>query len=571
MSFKFISRTLRNVVLRDHPYFAHLAITHRCNLRCRCCHIPETKFDELDTDGMRRIIDKLDQMGVGVVSISGGGEPLLRSDFAAIINYAAQKGMYTKLTSNGTVSHEKYRELLASSVKEIGMSLDGVSGNDIPFSHTGPKILESIAYIHDHLPAGKQLTINVTVTQRNRNEVEQILAYCAREYPRAKVWLNPVVVGDGALRTASTTATNPDYLRLYKSPNLLTAEFYIQGVEEQCRSAAFDWNCSAGRMFFDIKPNGDFWLCQDMPPRTRLNILDPRFDAKLCQEDLSYTRKCSGCTYSCYYVTQNGFSPHNWKDMALLWWRSNTTEGDAARTAAAKHGWLAGLAAFLFRKARPATVAALLLGAAMSLGADDRSPESIVECMEHTNERGRQSMPQFTSERVYKASNSKFAVRATAVVEVQYTPPGEKSFRITNHTGLGTIRKRVIEPLLDAECNNAKPEARAQTDISRRNYDFEFQSIDAETGAYVFRVSPKHENRYLFRGEVWIDALTCGIRRVVGEPAVNPSFWVKRTVFTHDYGRIGDYWLPLGHRTEVQLKWFGDSRLSIDYLKYIWR
>jgi len=569
MSFKFITRTMRNIVLRDHPYFAHLAITHRCNLRCRCCHIPETKFEELDTEGMRRVIDKLDQMGVGVVSISGGGEPLLRSDFARIINYAARKGMYTKLTSNGTVSREKYKELLDSEIKEIGMSLDGVTGNDIPYSHTGPKILESIAYVHDHLPSGKQLTINVTVTARNRGEVEQILAYCAREYPRAKVWLNPVVVGDGALRTASTSATNPDYLRLYKSHNLLSAEFYIQGVEQQCRSSVFDWNCSAGKLFFDVKPNGDFWLCQDMPSRTRLNILDPQFDEKLRAEDLSYTRKCPGCTYSCYFVTQKGFSPENWKDMALLWWRSNTTEGDAARTAAAKHGWLVGLAAFLLSKARPAMAA--LFAVVFSLNAADRSPDSVLECMEQTNERGRQSMPQFTSERVYTASNSVFAVKATAEVEVKYEPPGEKSFRITRHTGPGTIRKRVIEPLLGAECQNAKPEARVQTDISRRNYDFEFLFIHPETGAYVFRAVPKHENRYLFRGEVWIDGPTCGIRRVIGEPAVNPSFWVKRTVFTHEYDRVGEYWLPRGHRTEVQLRWFGESKLNIDYLKYVWR
>jgi hypothetical protein len=191
--------------------------------------------------------------------------------------------------------------------------------------------------------------------------------------------------------------------------------------------------------------------------------------------------------------------------------------------------------------------------------------------MEQTNERGRQSLPQFTSERIYTASNSRLAVRATATVEVQYAPPGEKSFRIKSHSGPGTIRKRVIEPLLGAECENAKPDARADTDINRRNYDFEFERVDDQTGAYLFRVSPKHDNRYLFRGEVWIDGPTCGIRRVEGEPAVNPSFWVRQTQFVHEYGRFGDHWLPLGHRTRVQLKLFGESRLQIEYLKYEWR
>ncbi len=40
-----------------------------------------------------------------------------------------------KLTSNGTMPQTKYERLLASGVEEIGISLDGVQGNDLPFSH----------------------------------------------------------------------------------------------------------------------------------------------------------------------------------------------------------------------------------------------------------------------------------------------------------------------------------------------------------------------------------------------------------------------------------------------------
>ena len=68
MSWKYIMRTLRTEILRKRPYFAHLAITHRCNLRCRFCHIREERFEELDLDGMKRVIDVLDRMGVAVLS-----------------------------------------------------------------------------------------------------------------------------------------------------------------------------------------------------------------------------------------------------------------------------------------------------------------------------------------------------------------------------------------------------------------------------------------------------------------------------------------------------------------------
>ena len=155
MTRKFWIRTLRNVVLRKRPYFAHLALTHVCNLHCSFCHIPEYKVQELDTDGMKRVVDKLDQMGIAYLSISGGGEPLIRKDFAAILNYAAGRGMYVKLTSNGTMPKSKYDELLACGVSEIAISLDGVRGNQLPYAHVGPKVLQSIGYLNDKLPRAR--------------------------------------------------------------------------------------------------------------------------------------------------------------------------------------------------------------------------------------------------------------------------------------------------------------------------------------------------------------------------------------------------------------------------------
>lgn len=346
MSCKYVLRTLRNVIAPERPYFAHLAITHRCNLRCRFCHIPEERFAELDLEGMRRVIEVLDRLGVAILSVSGGGEPLLREDFAAILNYAADKGMYTKLTSNGTMPLDRYRELLASKVSEIGISLDGVEGNDLPYSHVSPRILQAIRYLNDNLPKGKMLTLNVTISGINRDSVDEIVAYCTREFPKARIWLNPVVVGSGKLRRDGGQKINPDYLRRVDSPTLIKAEFFIRGAEEQYRSDKFDWGCLAGRFSFDIKPNGDFWICQDQPSHTPLNILDPDFIKKHREAEFRYRKECSGCTYSCYFVTQKLFEPRNWPDAARMWWKAATEPDERCREVARRHGWLAGLLYF---------------------------------------------------------------------------------------------------------------------------------------------------------------------------------------------------------------------------------
>lgn len=346
MSWKFAVRTFRNVAFKNRPYFAHLAVTHRCNLSCRFCRIREDEFDELDTAGMRQVIDVLDRMGVAVVSISGGGEPLLRSDVPALLTYAARKGLYTKVTSNGTMPLKRYGELLQSDVKEIAISVDGVQGNDLPYGHVGPQILRTIRYLNDRLPSKKRLTLNVTVSQANHDQVDDIVAYCTREYPNARIWLNPVNVGVGRLRTPTGAKVNPDYLRRCKSPTLLYLEFYIQGAEAYYAADKYDWGCRAGQMFFDVKPNGDFWLCQDVPSRTPLNVLEPDFRKKLRRADFSPRRECSGCTYSCYFVTQNGFESRNWDYLAIMWWFANTRPDERCRVIAEKDGWIRGLLSF---------------------------------------------------------------------------------------------------------------------------------------------------------------------------------------------------------------------------------
>jgi MoaA/NifB/PqqE/SkfB family radical SAM enzyme len=449
MSAKFIRRTLRNVVLRNRPYFAHLALTHKCNLRSRFCHIQETQFEELDTAGMQRAIDVLDQIGVGVVSISGGGEPLLRNDFDIIINHAAGKGLYTKITSNGTMPRDRYDRLLASGIREISISLDGVEGNDLPFSHTGPAILRTIQHLHDHLPAGKQLTLNVTVTDANRAQIPHIVAYCAREYPNAKVWLNPVVTGTGKLRSLTQIKVDPAAAEACDSPTLLRAPFYDAGVRDQYQREVYDWGCRAGELFFDVKPNGDVWACQDQPARKPLNVLEPDFARKLRDADFRYRRECSGCTYSCYYITQKGLEPHNWPDMAGLWWKANTRPGDACRQVAERNGWFAGLLSFCTQKlARSMASAALVLlmvsAAAGWAAAPPQDPKEVVARMEQSNEERRQRLEGFECVRTYTAGNDRLQRHAEVTADFTFGAPNVRTISLV-FTGrrkmLGEVRR----------------------------------------------------------------------------------------------------------------------------------
>ncbi|HEY3442374.1 MAG TPA: radical SAM protein [Paludibaculum sp.] len=581
MTGKFIQRTLRNVILPKRPYFAHLALTHRCNLKCRFCHVTETSFAELNTESMCKAIDVLDKMGVAVLSISGGGEPLLRDDFDEIINHAAERGLYVKLTSNGTMPRAKYERLLRSRIDEIGISLDGVMGHDLPFSHVGSPILSTLRYLNDNLPAGKKLTINVTVSQANRDQVQGILDYCAERYPQARVWLNPVAVGEGALRTSAPIRTEPDYLRRCNGGTRLSAGFYTAGAEEQYGAAKFDWGCLAGEQFFDVKPNGDFWLCQDQPSPAPLNVLQPGFAGERKRLDKGVRRDCTGCVYSCYYVVQQSFRPVNWPDVALLWWQSVTAPGSRQRRIGDRFGWVAGLCSFLMPRLAQRVPASFLpvvaLALALGLGGVARSETrpaqlpaaTVLDRMEEAGRRQQATLESWSSTRVYTAANTGLRKSATVKAQVDFASPARKSYAVVERQGMGFIVDHVIRPILDAECESAAD--RAQSDINRTNYEFRLLEFEDGENAYVFEALPRAPKKFLFRGRIWVDAGTFGVRRVLGSPASRPSIWVKRTEFTHEYREIGGFWLPVSHRSRAELKIVGTSTLEIDYGEYTLR
>jgi outer membrane lipoprotein-sorting protein len=490
--------------------------------------------------------------------------------------------MYTKLTSNGTMSLDRYRELLQSKVSEIGISLDGVEGNDIPYGHVGPKILQTIRFLNDHLPRGKRLTLNVTVTPANHDQLEEIIDYCTREFPNARIWLNPVVVGEGKLRTDKVTKVNPEYLRRLDSPTLVKAEFYTRGVEEQYRNDKLNWGCLAGKFSFDIKPNGDFWICQDQPSRFPLNVLDPDFMKKHRQADFSFRAECSGCTYSCYFVTQKLFEARNWPDLARIWWQTATAPSERCREVARRHGWMAGLLYFctLRKLTVPRGVTAVLLivlalAGLLPLQAQQASspltPDEMIAKMEESNRARQKALQSYHSRRRYEAANNMFRRQASVVVEMNCSAPEDKNFRILESNGSRTIVKRVIEPLLESERAVAQQREKKDVAISKQNYIFTFSGTDKASNNYIFSVEPRTPNKYLFRGKVWVDRRSFGIVRIEGEPAKSPSFWVKRAHFIHEYGRFGEFWFPISNRTEVELRIFGTSSLTITYYGYEWQ
>ena len=160
--------------------------------------------------------------------------------------------------------------------------------------------------------------------------------------------------------------------------------------------------------------------------------------------------------------------------------------------------------------------------------------------------------------------------KADMVVRAEYVAPDQKVFTIVSESGSGTVRNKVFKKLLEAEQESMREENQQRSAITPENYTFELSGYEkTDTGDfYVLDAQPRSKNKFLFRGQIWVNAKDFAITRVEGEPAVNPSWWTVRTDFKRSYQKVGDFWLPESNESETKVRIFGNAVLTIEYGDY---
>jgi len=109
------------------PLLGTLVATYRCDLECAMCDLPlrGDRAAELDTEGLKGVLDAFRDLGVLGVGVTGG-EPLLRKDLPELLSYGVRRGMLMHLNTNGSlVTAQMARRLAATGVSSINISLDG--------------------------------------------------------------------------------------------------------------------------------------------------------------------------------------------------------------------------------------------------------------------------------------------------------------------------------------------------------------------------------------------------------------------------------------------------------------
>jgi hypothetical protein len=147
------------------------------------------------------------------------------------------------------------------------------------------------------------------------------------------------------------------------------------------------------------------------------------------------------------------------------------------------------------------------------------------------------------------------------VAQVNFVPPTQKDYTIVkaegSDRGTGIVRK-----ILDHETSMATHSDGHE--LTPANYDFALlgrETIDGHD-CYVLSISPKREAVELVRGKAWVDAGSFDIRRIAGETAKNPSFWIKNLNVTLNYGEVNGVWVQTSTQAVADVRVAGPHVLT---------
>jgi hypothetical protein len=90
-----------------------------------------------------------------------------------------------------------------------------------------------------------------------------------------------------------------------------------------------------------------------------------------------------------------------------------------------------------------------------------------------------------------------------------------------------------------------------------------FEQFTANTvGKKSEMMSVCRTNKYLLRGQLWVDASTFRIRRIEGVPAKSPSFWIKNVHITVQFAQLGNMWVPVSFEAVAAVRFLGQYTLA---------
>ncbi|HSR70080.1 MAG TPA: radical SAM/SPASM domain-containing protein [Acidobacteriota bacterium] len=263
------------------PLIAYLFTEWKCNLACEYCWAFENSVPGMTEEVARKSIDWLESIGCRVLALMGG-EPLLRPDFIhKVTYYAAKKGFFVYLPTNGRLMKPEVIDKLG----DAGLAAVNLAVDAVDEKPGLPKALTPIRPYFDYLVKtqnryGHLVMLNINITRINIEDARQLTEIGRANDVGTDYHINeaPLIeqehFGDKA-EVNSTYLRPEDYPKVdalldelkekqrqgYKMANPIQ---HLEDMKQLMRGHVEPWPCRAGKNTMIIRTDGTLAPCFPM-------------------------------------------------------------------------------------------------------------------------------------------------------------------------------------------------------------------------------------------------------------------------------------------------------------------
>ncbi len=256
------------------PLRVDMAVTFRCQNDCIHCYAGGPhETPELTTDQWKAAIDRLHEIGVFILTFTGG-EPTLREDLPELLLYAQHKGMVTGLITNGRkLTDQTYVETLEKAgldFVQVTLESHKAEIHDLITASKG-SWRETVAGIRNVIPTEIYATTNTTLSKHNAQDFLETIDFL-KDLGVAAFGCNSLIYSGKAAGISADFALPLETLeellpQIQEKANHLGLKFLWYTPTQYCRLDPVKLglgvkSCTAAMINMCVGPNGDVYPCQ---------------------------------------------------------------------------------------------------------------------------------------------------------------------------------------------------------------------------------------------------------------------------------------------------------------------
>ena len=256
------------------PLRMDLALTFKCQNDCIHCYAGGPhETPELSTVQWKSVIDKLSEIGIFILTFTGG-EPTLREDLPELLLYAQNKGMVTGLISNGRKLKDKaYVNLLEKSGLDFVQVTLESQKSEIHDKMTNAKgsWRETIEGIKNAVQSQIYVSTNTTLSKNNIDDFLSTIDFI-KSLGVDAFGCNSLIYSGKATDASPEFALSTEDLktllpRIRNKAQMIGLKFLWYTPTQYCNFDPVSLglgvkSCTAAMINACVGPNGDVYPCQ---------------------------------------------------------------------------------------------------------------------------------------------------------------------------------------------------------------------------------------------------------------------------------------------------------------------